>query len=347
MITNPSSKYDAEGTAGIINIILKPVRLKGKTGTMNMGLGTRSANLGGDVSIQNGNTNFGIKLGGHFWRSWGSGWTNRTNAINGVGYGLKQTNDVVNWGGGPRLTISMDHQFNKKSGLSVSATTSTRMRNSNNDVVTYTGLSSMPLNYLWEQSTNNFTYGYGLDVNLDYRRTFDKIGREFGVSAQYSQSEDNTDYHFTRFSEAQIETRKEQSLNIGKNNEVSAQIDYTEPLHKKVLWESGAKTTLRSVTSNYHYDSFNFVQRNFESISARNNQFDYYQNILALYSQFTWNATTRFSIKSGLRHESTQFGGVVYSPAKESYTGRPYQNVIPYLNLNRIDRKSTRLNSSH
>ena len=177
-------------------------------------------------------------------------------------------------------------------------------------------------------------------VNLDYRRTFDKVDREFGVSMQYSQSEDNTDYHFTRFSEAQIETRKEQSLNIGKNNEISTQIDYTEPLHKKVLWESGAKTTLRSVTSNYHYDSFNFVQSNFESISARNNQFDYYQNILALYSQFTWNATTRFSIKSGLRHESTQFGGVVYSPAKESYTGRPYQNFIPYLNLNRMIGKS-------
>ena len=62
VITNPSSKYDAEGTAGIINIILKQVRLKGKTGAMNMGLGTRSANLGGDVSIQNGNTNFSIKL---------------------------------------------------------------------------------------------------------------------------------------------------------------------------------------------------------------------------------------------------------------------------------------------
>ena len=59
VITNPSAKYDAEGTAGIINIILKQVKLKGKTGNISSGLGTRSANLSGDVSIQNGTTNFG------------------------------------------------------------------------------------------------------------------------------------------------------------------------------------------------------------------------------------------------------------------------------------------------
>ena len=65
---------------------------------------------------------------------------------------------------------------------------------------------------------------YGLDVNLDYRKNFDKVGRELGISAQYSGSQDNTDYHFTRLTEADLETRKEQSLNIGKNNEISMQI---------------------------------------------------------------------------------------------------------------------------
>lgn len=54
------------------------------------------------------------------------------------------------------------------------------MRNSDNDVVTYSGISSLPLNYLWEQVANNFTYGYGLDVNLDYRKNFDKAGRNWG-----------------------------------------------------------------------------------------------------------------------------------------------------------------------
>ena len=335
VITNPSAKYDAEGTAGIINIILKQVKLKGKTGNLSSGLGTRSANLSSDVSIQNGTTNFTIRLGGHFWRSWGDGWTNRTNTIKGVGYQLKQVNDVRNWGGGPRLTLSSDFQIDKSSALSISTTFSTRMRNSDNNVSTSTGFENQPLDFLWKQATDNFTYTLGLDANVDYRKNFQKAGREMGVSLQYSGSQDNTDYSFLRYNQVGLETRKEQSLNIGKNNELTAQMDFTEPLHPKLLWELGLKSTLRSVNSDYHFDSFNYVDAAFSSINDRNNQFDYYQNVYGGYSQFTFNATSLYSFKLGGRYEATEFGGALYQPIKESYQGLSYQNFIPYVNVNR------------
>ena len=335
VITNPSAKYDAEGTAGIINIILKQVKLKGKTGNLSSGLGTRSANLSSDVSIQNGTTNFTIRLGGHFWRSWGDGWTNRTNTIKGVGYQLKQVNDVRNWGGGPRLTLSSDFQIDKSSALSISTTFSTRMRNSDNNVSTSTGFENQPLDFLWKQATDNFTYTLGLDANVDYRKNFQKAGREMGVSLQYSGSQDNTDYSFLRYNQVGLETRKEQSLNIGKNNELTAQMDFTEPLHPKLLWELGLKSTLRSVNSDYHFDSFNYVDAAFSSINDRNNQFDYYQNVYGGYSQFTFNATSLYSFKLGGRYEATEFGGALYQPTKESYKGLSYQNFIPYVNVNR------------
>ncbi len=335
VITNPSAKYDAEGTAGIINIILKQVKLKGKTGNLSSGLGTRSANLSSDVSIQNGTTNFTIRLGGHFWRSWGDGWTNRTNTIKGVGYQLKQVNDVRNWGGGPRLTLSSDFQIDKSSALSISTTFSTRMRNSDNNVSTSTGFENQPLDFLWKQATDNFTYTLGLDANVDYRKNFQKAGREMGVSLQYSGSQDNTDYSFLRYNQVGLETRKEQSLNIGKNNELTAQMDFTEPLHPKLLLELGLKSTLRSVNSDYHFDSFNYVDAAFSSINDRNNQFDYYQNVYGGYSQFTFNATSLYSFKLGGRYEATEFGGALYQPTKESYQGLSYQNFIPYVNVNR------------
>ena len=335
VITNPSAKYDAEGTAGIINIILKQVKLKGKTGNISSGLGTRSANLSGDVSIQNGSTNFTVRLGGHFWRSWGGGWTNRTNTINGVGYALRQVNDVKNWGGGPRLTLSSDFQLDKSSALSVSTTFSTRMRNSDNQVSTSTGFEHQPLDFLWKQSTDNFTYGLGLDANIDYRKSFKKVGRELGISLQYSGSQDNTDYSFLRYNESGAETRKEQSLNIGKNNEITSQIDFTEPLHAKLTWELGLKTTLRSVKSDYHFDSFNYADAVFSAINDRNNQFDYYQNVYGGYSQFAYNMSQKYAFKLGGRYEATEFGGVLYQPSIERYQGLSYQNFIPYINVNR------------
>jgi hypothetical protein len=133
------------------------------------------------------------------------------------------------------------------------------MRNSDNDVNTSTGFANQPLDFLWRQATDNFTYTLGLDANIDYRKTFKKPGRELGVSAQFSGSQDNTDYSFLRYNQAGSETRKEVSLNIGKNNELTAQIDFTEPLHQKLIWELGLKTTLRSVNSDYHFDSFNYI----------------------------------------------------------------------------------------
>lgn len=340
VITNPSAKYDAEGTAGIINIILKQVKLKGKTGNISSGLGTRSANLSGDVSIQNGSTNFTVRLGGHFWRSWGDGYTNRTNTIAGVGYALRQVNDVRNWGGGPRLTFSTDFQLDKSSALSISTTFSTRMRNSDNNVQTSTGFEGQNLDYLWKQATDNFTYTLGLDANVDYRKSFKKVGRELGVSLQYSGSQDNTDYSFLRYNQSGQETRNETSLNIGRNNETAIQIDYTEPLNSKLTWEMGAKSTLRSVNSDYHFDSFNYVAKDFESIEFRNNQFDYYQNVFGGYSQFTYNANSIYSIKLGGRYEATEFGGTLKMPVKESYKGLSYQNFIPYVNVNRKIGKS-------
>lgn len=335
VLTNPSAKYDAEGTAGIINIILKQVKLKGKTGNISSGLGTRSANLSGDVSIQNGTTNFTIRLGGHFWRSWGDGWTNRTNSIKGINYALRQVNDVRNWGGGPRLTLSTDFQLDKSSALSVSTTFSTRMRNSDNNIQTSTGFDGQPLDFLWKQATDNFTYTLGLDANIDYRKNFKKLGREMGVSLQYSGSQDNTDYTFLRYNAANTETRKENSLNIGKNNETTVQVDFTEPLSAKLLWELGAKTTLRYVNSDYHFDSFNYTTNSFEAINDRNNQFNYYQNVFGGYSQFSFTPNSRYSFKLGGRYEATEFGGFLFQPVVESYKGLSYQNFIPYVNVNK------------
>lgn len=70
VMTNPSAKYDAEGSGGVINIVMKNVKLKGNTGNVRAGLGTRSANLGGTLSIQRGKTNYTLMLGGHMWRTW-------------------------------------------------------------------------------------------------------------------------------------------------------------------------------------------------------------------------------------------------------------------------------------
>lgn len=335
VITNPSAKYDAEGTAGIINIIMKESRLKGTSGNVRAGIGTRSANFGGNVSHQTGKSNFSAQLGGHFWRTWGDYRTERYNSIDGISYAMLQTGSTNNWGGGPRLTLSFDHQFNEKNGLSVSSTLRSNMRWNNQDWLTQQGLKSNPLDFSWSQDAKNNSAGLGADFNVDYRRKFDKANRELGVSVQLSNNRDLADYEANRLNGLAYIPYLESSENVADNNELTAQIDYTEPLHKKATLELGAKTILRDVASDYHFDTLDFASQQLLTLDERNNAFTYYQNVYGGYAQILYNINSSISLRAGGRYEYTEFGGGLQKPSDSSFVGKPYSNFIPYINLSK------------
>ncbi len=335
VITNPSAKYDAEGTAGIINIIMKESRLKGTSGNFRAGIGTRSANLSGNVSHQTGKSNFSAQLGGHFWRTWGDYRTERYNSIDGVSYAMLQTGSNNNWGGGPRLTLSFDHQFNEKNGLSVSSTLRSHMRWTNQDWNTLQGIKEAPLDFSWSQEAQNNSIGLGTDFNIDYRRKFDKADRELGVSLQMSNNRDLADYEANRLNGLAFNPYQEISSNVADNREWTAQLDYTEPFSKKAVLEVGAKTILRDVASDYHFDTLDYATSFYHTLESRNNAFTYYQNVYGGYAQMLFNFSKSLSLRAGGRYEFTEFGGGMQKPSDSSFVGKPYANFIPYLNLSK------------
>jgi outer membrane receptor protein involved in Fe transport len=335
VITNPSAKYDAEGSGGVINIIMKDVRLKGNSSNFRMGLGTRSANLGGTFSVQRGKTNFTTMLGGHGWRTWGFSRANRLNTNQGITNQLTQNSDFSNWGGGPRVTFSVDHVFNKKNAFSASASLNTGWRGTLTDWETNVGIKDSFLNYLWNQNSDKLSSTIGYDLNVDYRRKFDKKDRELGWSAQFSNSTENAKYTSERKNQIGNLVHNEKSLNVGQNNELSTQIDFTEPLTSKISLESGLKGIWRFVFSDYTFDSLNIPQNEFSSIAFRNNSFTYYQYVYAGYSQVIYNLNSNYTLKIGGRFEHTNFGGNLSKPTESSFTGKPYNNFIPFLNISR------------
>lgn len=334
IITNPSAKYDAEGTAGIINIITKQQTVKGKSGTIRFGVGNRSNMLGANLSIQNAKTSYSFGIGGMLWRTVGTGSTDRHNTYNNVDYELLQTSKNRTWGGGPRINLGIDHKFNKFNSMSFSLTGRGMLNSNKSDFTTETGPSSLPLSFLYNRNNYNFTTTLGYDANLDYHRTYKKPERELGLSFQYSGNTQTTDYDAKQYDQYKVKTYAEKSRNRGQNNEYTAQIDFTEPLSKKVLLETGAKTILRTVTSKYEFDSLVLASNEYKSITSRNNNFVYNQNVYGGYTQFTFKVNDKYSIKTGGRYEFTTFGGG-YADSAEKFKGKPYGNFIPYVNINR------------
>lgn len=335
VMTNPSVKYDGDGSGGVINIVMKDTRLKGKSGSFRLGLGTRSNNIGGNYSIQKGKTNYTANLGGHMWRTWGDATATRINSLNGTNYAMQQKSNFDNWGGGPRLTLSVDHQFNKQNSLTVSGSVNTNFRSNISDWKTNVGLADSTLNPLWAQSSDRFTTTLGYDGNIDYKHKFEKKDREFSWSAQYTSSTDYADYISKRENPTSVNilTHQEKSRNIGRNNELSTQMDFIEPVSKKLTIESGAKAIWRTVFSGYNFDSLYLLTKEYTPISSRNNQFNYYQNVYAAYLQTNWTFNAVYSLKLGVRYEQTQFGGSMQYPNDFSFTGKTYHNWIPFVNL--------------
>jgi ferric enterobactin receptor len=334
VLTNPGAKYDAEGTAGIINIILKVSKVKGTNGSVNMGGGNRSGNLGANVSIQNGKNNINVRMGGYFWRNVGSGTTNRENTVDTITNLLLQKSENHVWGSGPYASLGIDHTFNKFNSLSVTGTLRGNVNSSKSDWVTSTGISTLPLNFLYGRNSNNFGLTLGYDVNADYRKIFRKPEREWGASFLFNGNTQNSNYDAIQTNKYGPPTYKERSHNIGLNREYTLQSDYSDKITKKLLMENGVKAILRRVSSDYTFDSFNFVNNEYSTITQRNNKFYYNQRVAGAYTQFTYFVNQVLSIRAGGRYEFTTFGGGRLD-SNLKFTGKPYGNFIPYFNINR------------
>jgi len=341
VITNPSSKYDAEGSGGIINIILKEKKVEGVVGNFRGGIGTRSAHLGGSLASQKGKTAYNLSLGSHFWRSWGNLETQRNNIDDqGISYQLIQKSDQVNWGGGPRLTLSLDHQFTKSQSLVLTATGRYRLRNSIDNWSTNWGVTDS-VDFLWRQESDYLSQGWGYDLGFDYRIKGKNPKNEFAIAGLLTDGNSGDGYDALRFNSLNNLSFQEHSLNNNSNKEFSLQMDWVNSISEELLFETGLKTVLRWVTSNYHFDSFDFAKNTFVPNEILNNGFGYYQNVYAGYSQITYKFLKKYSARFGMRFEATEFGGNINkgtfeTVGKNTFTGEPYYNWVPSISLSRV-----------
>ena len=330
VITNPSAKYDAEGTAGIINIITKQKRIEGMSGSVMASAGTRSSSLNGNLTFRSGNFGVSSSLGGYGWISRGNFENLRTNTIDSIQHILKQTGKNNNWGGGGYGQIGVDYDINERNNLTATLRGNTNYFTPKANDETFLGNTFTDLQRIYRRETNSQAKVLGYDASLDYKRTFAQVDREWTASVQFNNSNRNFEYAIRQFDNAEVNNYNEQSDNIGLNRELTVQTDYVHPFTKTSSLELGAKGIFRNVNSDYRYDVFDFPTGTYIEDEQRSNIFDYRQDVEAAYAQYGFSLK-KWSFRLGTRYEFTNVSGD-FLQGEQPFSNR-YDNLLPNVKI--------------
>lgn len=304
VITNPSAKYEAEGSGGIINIITKKSNAEGVSGSVNAAAGTRSNTGSFNLTTKTGRFSANTALGGML------AFPQETRT---VFYNKLTTGDVLQDGTADwsRImyngSLGLDYDFNAYNNVSTNVKYN-RFSNGGpgestilmNNLLTGRSITDM------EMANNN------LDWNLDYRRTSKKQGEEFSVAGQLTSGRNSNDFSNDYRNPSGAPITYTNSSNIGENKEYTFQTDYVNPLSTSVTFEVGGKGILRNIISEYG--------------QGTGKVFDYDQNVGAAYSTIAFDLTKKIKFKGGARGEYT---AIAYKDANGTPVKNDYFNFFP------------------
>lgn len=343
VITNPGAKYDAEGTGGIINIVTKTKKITGVSGSIFSSLGSKSSNLGTNISLRAGKIGFNANVGGYFWRGKGDSKVYRENYNQIINPFFNQIGNSSNYGGGLYGQVGADYDFDSKNSIALTTRFPINIFTNKNDLTTYGGDMPDDLPFLFQRKSDVLFRRLGTDINLDYRKTYgEDTDREFSLAAQYSYSNRKSDYETDQFDSLNLLNYRELSPNLGTDKELTFSTDYLHPLLKDVNLEVGAKAILRNVFSDIFYDTLNLASNIYLRDHERDNVFDYDQNVGAAYSQLTFPLLEKLTARAGLRYEHTYIKGNTSSDGssfKNDYSSWIPSGLLSYTFENKSNLK--------
>lgn len=345
VITSPSAKYDAEGSAGIINIITKKNTLEGLTLNIDAGAGYRGSNLGLNGNYRRGK--MGFSLGGFGRANYNieGAFENDQNTIDGTEtYQTIQKANNRSQGLFGNYNLGWDYDINKKNSVTASVRYGLRNNNGFQDNLisqSFQNGSTTPLSSSLRNVTTIDQSGT-VDLNFSYIHLFEKPQQEFSVLALYSRNDRNNDFtnSILDFSTEEI-TQRFKNENQGLNEEFTIQADYQTPIGTNQMLEVGAKNIRRKVLSDFAY--FTAAGSDGEYVLQENqnlsNQLNYNQDVLASYISYTYSAKSGYSLKTGLRYEYTTINA--FTRTEEDIDIPEYGVLVPSINASKKLKKGT------
>ena len=309
VITSPSAKYDAEGSAGIINIVTKKNTLQGATLNVDGGGGNRGSNLGLNGNYRTGKMGFSLGGFGRAEYNVKGAFENNQTTLSSAGTTRTiQTANTLTSRLFGNYQLGWDYDIDKNTSITASVRYGARNGTSNQyNLLTQTFPPTGYFPTVGDRNVQTKDRSGTVDANVTYTKTF-KPQQEFSILGLYSRNNRTNNFVADLLSGTDFLTvaSRQRNDNLSYNQESTLQIDYQTPIKTNQLIEFGGKGIFRQADSQYQYFLATGSEGAFQADNTRPaNTLYYTQNIAASYMSYTLSTKKKYTIKAGLRYEYT------------------------------------------
>lgn len=311
IITNPSAKYDPEGVAGIINIVMKKSDKIGVSGIVELNGGLndqygaegifdyRKNDLHANLTANYNKRVFGIEEEEY-------NWTEQNN-----NFSYYSSNGTGNRGrDGVRLSGSVSYDFGLGNALTLGGRYSDRTGSRTSNLQYSEWSSSNPDKEFYTSNSDRERGGVDLEVFSNFIHKFNTSGHEVIVDFSY-ESEDNDEFTINELKQAGEIVEGQKTTEAGPEKQLRFKLDYTLPFSEASKFEAGYQTESEpstEKTGRFFYDSS--LNDYIEQLEFRN-ETKYDETTHAIYSLY-----------------SNELGGLGFQfGARTEYTGRKIETV--------------------
>lgn len=313
VISSPGAKYDAQGTGGIINIVLKDNKVRGINGSVNATAGTLFET--GSLNLNYKNNSFSMNAffsGNAQLKAKSPFFQDRTSrdVASNTSTHLLQDGYTDFERHGYRTGLGFDWSLSKSSALSGSlsfnsfSNTSTGLINQQQYITDHN--TSNVESIIGYRTSDNQSSVRSVDGSLSFRKTFKKEGQELTADYVFSYGSPKTSYMQTQsLSGAVFPYNGISGSNPGTDNSHNLSVDYVHPLNDNIVFEMGAKTVQQHITNATDVHILNTSSGQYESDPLQSYHLNYDMRIYAAYFSSKLKLLNWLDVRAGLRYEYT------------------------------------------
>ena len=329
VITNPGAAFDPEGTAGLINIVLKQKRDDGFNATVAANVGTNDKFDGSlDLNWRKGKFNTFAGVSGRSDQRFFRGFREQTGSIGDSTFSRFFDFNGDRLREGLRARLGTEYALTKRASIGLQGNYQLESGESNNLRTTdfFDSFGTLDRRSLREEFEPEEESGY--EVQATYNQTFKTEGRRLTGSVQYSsEDEEEIENYFETIRDGEgafLAEVNQRAPSLENQSQFLGQLDYTQAIGD-LKFDAGWRTTLQGIRTDAGFEDA--ASGTLTRIDSLSNLFDYQEDVHALYATLGGEVGD-WTFSGGLRAEQAYTTSTLLEPNLQVFEN-DYFKVYP------------------